>query len=68
MRRCDAGHGEAVEVRCETCARLEAEIRYQAQRDYRAKMALWAEYEKHRRECHHVLHIAIAVSKVVIDK
>ena len=43
---------------CPTCAAYEDAIRYQAQRDYRRKMELWAEYERHRREVHHVLHIA----------
>lgn len=45
---------------CPTCARLEDAIRWMAQRDYRAKMELWREYEQHRREVHHVLHVATA--------
>ena len=45
---------------CQKCAELEETIRFLAQRDYRRKMDAWAEYEKHRRECHHVLHVATA--------
>ena len=45
---------------CPTCAALRERAEYVQRFDYRDGQEAWAEYERHRRECHHVLHVATA--------
>lgn len=53
---------------CETCETLrQRAINYQ-RADFRDGREAWADYERHRREVHHVLHYAIPTEKLQLDK